>query len=402
MAREALSLALSAVGLVLLTGMPCAGQESPPQAEKASPAARPEGPIQKGLMWLARHQAPEGHWGAEAWPRRCVGTPCPGPGKESGDVGVTGLALLAFLGAGYSPLYMGEFRDPALPERLYRFGEVAKKGLDWLVRRQDREGCLPARQDSKYMYSHAIGTMALCEALSNTKAEYLKEPARRAVDFLAQARNPGKGWRYSARSGDNDTSVTTWCVMALRDAEVAGLTFEKAAYEGALAWYDEVTEEGYPRAGYTFKGVGGFIPGLGMEFEHHETLSACACLARCIIKRDKKDPALEALQLLKKDPPSCDKLFIDYCYWFFGSAALCIYEGPKGEGWKPWRNALERALVPNQSAAMGCVQGSWDIADKWSSAYEAGRVYATALNLITLEILGKEPGILKLKQGLER
>ena len=48
----------------------------------------------------------------------------------SSKVGVTGLSLLAFLGAGYSHLSKDEYPDPANPGRVFRFGEIVKKGND--------------------------------------------------------------------------------------------------------------------------------------------------------------------------------------------------------------------------------------------------------------------------------
>jgi flavin reductase (DIM6/NTAB) family NADH-FMN oxidoreductase RutF len=88
------------------------------------------------------------------------------------------------------------------------------------------------------MYGHILATLALAEAHGMSNPDAYGKPAQKAVDFLLAAQNPGKGWRYGAKSGDNDTSVTSWAVMALRSAERVGLMFPKSAYEGALAWFD--------------------------------------------------------------------------------------------------------------------------------------------------------------------
>jgi len=65
-----------------------------------------------------------------------------------------------------------------------------------------------------------------------TNASTLQIPAQKAVDFLVAAQNPGKGWRYTSRSGDNDTSVTGWAAMALKSAELSGLQFRRRATKG--------------------------------------------------------------------------------------------------------------------------------------------------------------------------
>ncbi|MCZ6596339.1 MAG: hypothetical protein O7B99_01735, partial [Planctomycetota bacterium] len=59
--------------------------------------------LQAGLEWLAEHQSKGGSWDCDGFSAECGGigsTTCNGPGYAAHDVGVTGLALLAFLGAG--------------------------------------------------------------------------------------------------------------------------------------------------------------------------------------------------------------------------------------------------------------------------------------------------------------
>jgi len=50
-------------------------------------------------------------------------------GRPRFDTGDTGLALLAFLGAGFSHLSRDEFPDPARPGKTLRFGDTVKNGL---------------------------------------------------------------------------------------------------------------------------------------------------------------------------------------------------------------------------------------------------------------------------------
>jgi len=72
-----------------------------------------------------------------------------------------------------------------------------------------------------------MGVWALAEATRSTtgaKAVREDEIARlragllESVAFLVQAQNPGTGWRYAARSADNDSSVTALAFTALEAA----------------------------------------------------------------------------------------------------------------------------------------------------------------------------------------
>src|SRR6185295_15615776 len=218
----------AALGM-MLTVAGCASTAPPPDTPIATT------PIECGLQWLVRHQAPDGRWSAVLFPQQCSGVACRGLGEDWADVGVTGLSLLAFLGGDH-----------------LRFADNLEKGFNFLLRSQDHSGLI-GPPDEKYMYGHAMATLALCEALLKTGNAKLREPAQRAVDFLVAAQNPKKGWRYKERSRDNDSSVTAWAVLALWGAEMAGLSFPKAAYDGAIAWYAEATDEQDLRTGYVYK-----------------------------------------------------------------------------------------------------------------------------------------------------
>jgi hypothetical protein len=341
--------------------------------------------VAASLRWLARHQYPDGSWSAAGFGACCRGASCPGTGDQEFDVGVTSLALLAFAGAGYTHLSRDEFSDPADPGRILKFGDVLKKGLQWLIARQDAEGCVGAR-GSKFMYNHAIAALALSEAYGMTLSEVLRPPAQIAVDFLVSAQNPGKGWRYGVREGENDTSVTGWAVMALKSADTSDLNFPRGVTAGAISWLDQATEQGStPRVGYTQTGSGKvFIPGRNEQSANHPTMSAVAALSRVFILKDRRQGPLTAT--LVADLPSWESEKVDFYYWYYASLALFQADGPEGPLWRKWNEPMKKALVPNQKLAKsGCENGSWDpAADRWGS--EGGRVYATAINTLTLEV----------------
>jgi len=329
------------------------------------------------LKWLARHQAPDGSWSPSDYNSCCAGLKCSGTGDKDSTVGVTGLSVLAFLGAGYTQLSKDVFPDPSNPRKSLSFGEVVKKGLQFLIGQQDPEGCLGERSP-KYMYNHAIATIALSEAFGMTASAPLKEPAQKAVDFLIAAQNPGKGWRYTAKSGDSDTSVTGWAVMALKSADLAELSFPRTAYEGALSWLTDVTaRDGYMPAGYMA------LPGAGGE--PHPTMTAVGIVSRIFLQKRKAEPALNGVSLLAADLPDWKEKNVDFNYWYFGSQAMFQYDGPDGPMWRKWNEPMKNALVPSQKTNDdGCANGSWSPMSRW--AEPGGRVWATAINTLTLEI----------------
>jgi len=334
-----------------------------------------EDAVRAALRWLARHQSGDGSWSSAGFSQQCSGDKCSGPGGRDVDTGDTGLALLAFLGAGYSHLSRDEFPDPARPGKTLRFGEAVKNGLKWLVAEQDAEGCVGPRR-GHYLYDHAIATLALSEAYGMTNASTLQIPAQRAVDFLIAAQNPGKGWRYTARSGDNDTSVTGWAAMALKSADLSGLQFPHSAYDGTRAWFDEVTEGTYSRVGYVRKA--GPKDSLSM--------TAIGVMCRIFMDKNKADARLSnGCDLLLRDKPRWEPKEIDFYYWYYGSLALFQFDGPGGPKWRAWNEDMKNVLVKNQNTqAGGCRNGSWEPVDRWSR--QGGRVYATALNALTLEV----------------
>ncbi len=338
-----------------------------------------EAAVRAALGWLARHQAPDGSWRVQEYTKQCTAACAPNPGHDDFDAGVTGLAMLAFLGAGATH-HSKDAHDGI------RFGDVVRRGLQWMMSKQDPEGCVGSRNAQKYMYNHGICTLALVEAFALTKSNLFRDQVQKAVDFTVAAQNPLRGWRYSFKCGDNDTSVTYWNTLALRAAAHAGFPVPQSVFDGAREWLDQVTEESYGRAGYTHKGTGKvFVPGLNEEYDHHETLTAMGISLRVLMGADREAPILTGgSDLILRDKPRWNGNGIDFYYWHTGTQALFLKGGTDNPRWKGWHEDLLAALLKSQrGAADGCKAGSWEPVDRWSG--EGGRVYATALNALTLQ-----------------
>lgn len=211
--------------------------------------------MRAALRWLARHQSQDGSWDPTGHSKLCAKAACaPNPGSDDFRIGLTGLSLLAFLGSGHTPASRETWDG-------IRFGDVVKKGIQFLMQQQQASGQLSSGR--KYMYDHLIATCALLEAAGMTKSGMTLEPAARALQYALQAQNPGRGWRYTFRSSDNDSSVTFWGVQVLRAAKDAGFEVPGQALDGAIAWYDEATKHPSGRAGYYDANIGKVvIPGV--------------------------------------------------------------------------------------------------------------------------------------------
>ena len=138
---------------------------------------------------------PESRGTTTARPSRATTTsPCTAPPARNcfgecayweADTALTGLALLTYLGAGYT------HTDG-------RYAEVVGKGLDFLIAQQKPDGDLRGRSQVVGMYCHAMATLAMCEAYALTGDDRLRGPAERAVAFLVRGRaRDGMAWRYA-------------------------------------------------------------------------------------------------------------------------------------------------------------------------------------------------------------
>lgn len=378
-----------------------------------------------GLIWLIRHQKPDGSWSAKAMHQICKpDAPCVPKDEElaeSQDEGLTGLALLAFLGSGFSNESKQNMVDRTHAKR-HRLGEVIKNGLLWLKNRQRPDGSF-SDQHTFHMYNEALGTLALSEAYGLTGNRIWKDAAQKAVDFLVQAQKPNPngqgrwGWRYTSRVEierdkdnkeiypdetaytkelhDADTSVTTWVIMALKSAELSGLNVPTEAMGGAMDFIKWVSvNDGM--VGYNSPEAAGLeIRGPAYDrFKYHiATMSALGMCSRTFIEKNREDPFLElAAKQLIKDLPVVDKdnKSVDYYYWYYGTLALNQYDGPDapkrtGKYWNPWNRAMTEALIGLQDRSeRTCASGGWLTSDQWGSG--VGPIYSTAINVLTLEV----------------
>jgi len=334
--------------------------------EPTTPAAA----VDRALAWLVSNQEQDGHWDLDDFPSKAGAADVGAPIHE---VGVTGLALLALLGDGHT------LRSGA------HTGAVGS-AVAWLRAQQDADSGLIGEQVGySFLYDHAIATAALAEAYRAAPEEPLRACVDQAVEFILRARNPHGAWRYDVPpTGDNDTSVTTWMVVALRTAGSAGLEVDGAAYEGALAWIRQVTDPGTGRVGYASRGsASSRVSGINDHFptDRGEAMTGAGLFVRLLLGDGPNASMERGEQLLLRHLPEWapGELGCDLYYWMHASNAMYLVGGRSRSAWSA---ALRNALLPNQRMD-GDLAGSWDPVDPWS--YAGGRVYATALAALALE-----------------
>ena len=376
--------------------------------------------VLEGLRWLVRHQNEDGSWTVDTLARHCdPRNPCIPPEAEldsSFDVGMTSLALLAFLGHGITLSSTLLIADPVTNEAR-RAGDVVKKGIQWLRERQRPDGSFSSAACFELPENDTLPTMALCEASALSRgSNVLRRDAQRALDFLiaAQKRTPeGTPWGFglgsqrdlderlargeldaeahAEASRSTDLSITCWVVMALKSAKSCDFDVPDAALAGALAFGVDATVEA----------ARGREPDAAAdprdEFTVHSARrAALGMLVRIFAGGDVDDPFLEqAAREIAADVPevSKDGLSVDFYYWYFATLALNQYDGPDspragaGRYWEPWNEGLVASLLPLQEPPRrkdACARGGW-LQD--ARGNRRGRaLYNTALNVLTLEV----------------
>ena len=338
----------------------------------ASPAS--EQAVERALDWLSRHQDTDGRWdGATA--HLDDGTPmkgdddytvhCP-PGEPcfgqciywEADTALTGLALLAYLGAGYT-------------QTDGKYAESVGKGLDFLILAQKPDGDLRGQSRAVGMYCQAMATIALCEAYALTGDERLRGPVERAVGFLARSRaRDGLSWRYAPGEPVGDTSILGWVVMALKSAKEVGIAVPSQIQTGTLGWLSKV-------ASGESNGLARYQPS---HYNVTPTMTAEAWVCRQFLGVGGPGPASsEAAEYLLAHGPKSGGY--NLYYWYYGTLAMYQHGGP---AWTRWNGEVRDEIVSRQRP-QGHAAGSWDPDDSPYGS-RGGRIYCTAMATLSLEV----------------
>ena len=351
-------------------------QRNPAALANSGPST--EAAIELGLAFLARNQLADGSWTLGQFDSN-------DPlyqNQLSSDTAATGLALLAFQGAGYN-------------HREYKYAPQIKAAVDWLVRNQASDGCLYVESDKKSnsscrLYSHGIAALAMTEAYGMTQDETIRDATQRALDYIAntQDRNKG-GWRYYATRNmrSSDTSVTGWMMMALKSARLAGLNTRKSTIDGITGWL-RVAQS--PDAPHKFRYNPYAVDSPGVSRAHGKevstTMTSVGLLMQVYSGWKPNDAQFinGADVLLTQLPSDENSRMRDTYYWYYATQVL---KHAGGDRWERWKNALHPLLI-NSQVKNSDLAGSWHpykpVPDRWGP--QGGRLYVTAMNLLSLEV----------------
>jgi hypothetical protein len=316
--------------------------------------------VQAALAWLARTQSSDGLWNAARHGAgaggRTGGQHPPEIGAKS-DHGVTGLALLAFLGAGNT-------------HREGPYAGAVARGIAALTAGQRADGSLAGNAEFfAALYCHGMATIAVAECLAMSGDSSLEPILERAIRHTLAMQHPQTGgWRYAP--GDRgDTSQLGWQVMGLYSARNAGLRGCEAAEARALSFLTSVSSG-------TAGGLASYRPGERPSF----AMTSEALFCRLLHGLPSEHPAAgEALALLARSAPGASPY--DIYSWYYATLASFHAGGPQ---WDIWNARLQTVLLPLQHRSNGPLDGSWEPDRIWGR--HGGRVYATAMAALTLEV----------------
>lgn len=308
--------------------------------------------VEAALNWLAIHQDPDGEWKCEIY-----------EGNASANLAVTGMGALALMGGG-NTLRKGEYKRHVV------------KAIEAIMRKQDKKtGAIGAG------YTHAICTIALCEAFGRANDERVGRAAQQAVRFCETHVNKDSGWRYAPNSPDSDMSVSSWFIQALKTAKLAQVKFDHSIFSQALLFVDSATDQGASQDSsgmvlYTVPATGSLMPANA-----HPALTCAAMLIRQFNGMGVKNHILvKGAEATKASPPNWKNK--NFYLWYYATYAM---HNMGGEYRIWWSQRIMNMLRDNQ-VRQGEHTGSWDPkGDAWAGT-GGGRVYTTALGALCMEV----------------
>ncbi len=339
---------------------------SAPEYEKA---------IKNGLTFLRSKQEMDGGWPVSLTPSNM---PTDGTADfKWGRVGVSSLAMLAYLGDGHTwivddPMHRSPYAD------------VMKRAAVYLLSTQDMETGRFGAGEGHFMYNHAMATLAMSELSALTGANEFRVRATKAVEYLIKTQTKRGGWDYYGHTDSqiDDISVSAWAVQALAAAREAGIAVPNETFDKALIFYSQLTKG--ERGIYNFQQDDGqYVParsgmvlmirellGEGPSNQDIKVLSSKLVTSIPVIKpefgRSWNPKSKNAADRAKFDPYMM--YYCSYGMFFFG-----------GHDWDDWNTKASQAIFDMQD-----VDGAWRANDGYS--LQGGTCYGTALCVLSLQV----------------
>lgn len=259
-----------------------------------------------GLAWLARQQQQGGHWTGSVGHKQMddylvFTTEAEQARANTGHVGITALAGMAFLAAGHLP-----DRGP--------YGTEVRRTVDYVVRCVAENGFIT--DSSTRMYSHAFATLFLAQVLGMVPDPQVRQSLEKACHLIVDSQNSLGAWRYNLFSRDADLSVTVCQLQALRAARNVGIQVQKACIDRAVEYVNQSqVQRGYDRGLYSYK-----IAGRG-AFEKNRQYAVNAAAMTSLFSAGVHDPDRygPVLKFLDDEYPYLVRRHADHYYFWYGS-----------------------------------------------------------------------------------
>ena len=322
------------------------------------------------LYWIARHQSRDGSWSLQDYTKMCKDKTCTGAGGQESLSAATAMCILPYFAAGQTHLSNGPFK------------QVISTGVYWLLSHQKPDGDLSADASGKqsWMYSHGLATIALCECYAMSHDKNVGRAAQKAINFIQAAQNTKTGgWRYHP-GDEGDTSVLGWQLMALKSAQMAGLSVNPATLD-ATKKYLQTVAVGAANGVSSSAGGGEFA--YQPDGAPSPTMSAVGLLCNQYLHAGKTDPVIVGgVRYLMANLPGANSPNV--YYWYYASQVM---HNMDDHDWDTWNRKMRKILVESQSRE-GCSTGSWDPdkpnRDAWGT--QGGRIMMTSFATLTLEV----------------
>ena len=357
---------LVALPALLLVGVGTPSARGDELERKAEAAAK------RGLEWLAKKQARDGHWET------------PGGQFQTAMTGIAGMALL-------------------MEGSTIREGKYAtniRRAVDYLFKHSQSNGLIgevnAPNQGLGYLYGHGFSILFLSQIYGEEedieRRRKLEDLLTRAVDFCCKSQTSRGGWGYLSAADGNDFdegSVSVTQVQALRAARNSGIVVPRQAIDKTHEYLKKCTTD---RGGLIYSlqtGAGGERPTI--------TVAAIASM----FSTGEYESAL-AKRWMKYVQPiiPLDRVgheqygHSEYTQYYYGQVIYMLGENgyeklfPNSKEsdrltWSRYKKAFFNFLVRTQNA-----DGSW-------TGTPIGQVYTTSCYLTVLQL---EKGVLPFYQ----
>jgi curved DNA-binding protein CbpA len=308
--------------------------------------------VERGLEWLAAHQATNGHWSMNNF-HKTAKCKCTEQG-EAHDVAGTAFALLPFLGAGYT-------------HKSTKYAGTVYRGAKWLLDKQNKmDGAFDGNN-----YENALAATVIIELYGMTKDKDLARQAQGAANYIASAQAQDGSWNYAKAQPKGDLSVSGWQFTALKSAAYAGLSVPQETLDRLSQFLDTVEDKSGLGYGYNAPGAG-------------TATSAVGLLCREFLNWGPGHPGLNkaVANLLKTENYLTKDKNNIYAAFYIMQVAHHL----GGEHWQKWNNAVRDVLIEFQDKgdSVPHQKGSWSPRGD-TYAKQGGRLMYTALSIIMLE-----------------